>query len=153
MTKTSHLLKIERLAQDLIRQHLPTEHGWKFAWGKGKRSVGFCDWASREIRLSRFFAEVNTIERMRETILHEIAHACAGPRAGHGAAWKAECVRLGCPPERLANPEDIVAVPGAWTIECPRCGVLGQRHRPIKIEQYRCRHCRSRLDIYRTVQR
>ena len=47
---------------------------------------------------------------VRDTILHEIAHALAGAKARHGPAWKAIAKRLGATPKaRAEEGEDVRA--------------------------------------------
>jgi predicted SprT family Zn-dependent metalloprotease len=36
------------------------------------------------------------IKQVRDTVLHEVAHAIAGNRAGHGPEWKEVAKRIGC---------------------------------------------------------
>lgn len=91
--------------------------------------------------MSSFFVVANDRDEVLDTLLHEIAHALAGPLAGHGPVWKAACVRVGARPERLAPPE--VAMPkGRWHARCPGCATLHTRHRrPMKGRDYFCRGC------------
>ncbi|MEM9751768.1 MAG: SprT-like domain-containing protein [Planctomycetota bacterium] len=103
-----------QLAEALMREHGLPERGWRFAWGHGRRTLGsasvrkrrLSDGAvetTRTLRLSRHFVEHNDEPAVRETILHEIAHALVGPELGHGPAWRAQCVELGIPAQRLAD--------------------------------------------------
>ena len=41
---------------------------------------------------------------VRETILHEIAHARVGASHGHDAVWQAEARRIGSTGRRLVDP-------------------------------------------------
>ena len=58
------------------------------------------------IRLAAFLKDEP--EQLRQTALHEYAHAAAalltGRRHGHDAVWKSVCLRVGCRPERLSKP-------------------------------------------------
>lgn len=42
-------------------------------------------------------------EDIIDTIRHELAHAVAGPKEGHGRLWKEAAVRLGARPHRCAR--------------------------------------------------
>ena len=78
---------------------------------------------------------------MRETILHEIAHAIAGQRAGHGAAWKEVCKRVGCEPT-ACDRTGAVMPRGRWRATCGGCGKEYHRHkRPAGNAKYWCRGC------------
>ena len=75
-----------RLARTLMDYHcLGT---WVFRFDRAIRRFGCCNWTTRTISLSAVLTRSNTDEQIRDTILHEIAHALAGPRAGHGKLWK-----------------------------------------------------------------
>jgi hypothetical protein len=54
---------------------------------------------------------------VRETILHEIAHALAGPRAGHGPRWRAIAHRIGSTGERCVSAQ-APRVAGPWVGTC-----------------------------------
>ena len=72
--------------------------------------------------MSEPLIKINTIERCRETLLHEIAHALAGHDAGHGPVWVATARRIG-----LTNParccgEDVTRAPAPYEGFCEHCG-------------------------------
>jgi hypothetical protein len=48
------------------------------------RRFGTCRYSRKLITLSRQLIELNDQARVLDTILHEIAHALAGPKTGHG---------------------------------------------------------------------
>ncbi len=54
-----------------------------------KRLIKIGDWMCK-----------SPITSFDDLILHEIAHANAGPGAGHGPIWKAEARRIGCTADR-----------------------------------------------------
>ena len=67
------------LALRLMRHHnlLPT---WKFEFDRSKVRFGKCSYGSKTISLSRHLVELNADVEVRDTILHEIAHALAPAR-------------------------------------------------------------------------
>ncbi len=80
---------------------LMEEHGladWTLAFVEAKRRLGDCHFGDRVIRISRAHALQGSEEQIRDTVLHEIAHAIAGPEAGHGPLWKATARRIGATP-------------------------------------------------------
>ena len=132
-------------AADLARSLLDAHglHDWTFAFNRAKRQLGVCRYGPRRIELSLHFVAANAEAAIRETLLHEIAHALAGPRAGHGPTWKAVCRRVGCKPERLDHEAAMPA--GRWRAACPTCGESFHRHRrPMKNRRYSCRRCGPR---------
>jgi predicted SprT family Zn-dependent metalloprotease len=127
-----------------IAQQLMALHGiahWSFAWNRRKRSLGLCRYRQQRIELSRYFVHANDQAQVRETILHEIAHALAGEKAGHGPVWKAMCAKVGCKPERCDS--GIAIMPsGRWLARCRACGKEYSRHRrPARRARYWCRPC------------
>ena len=81
------LHEVESIAkQELLKHGLTT---WSFAWAKTKRRQGVCKYRSRRIEIAEYYARHNPREKVLDTLMHEIAHALAGPKAGHGPAWKA----------------------------------------------------------------
>ena len=61
--------------------------------------------------------------------------------------WRLNCIKVGCRPERCANPKTIVSTKGRYQIVCPNCGKtynayrLGKR---MKVSnRYRCGVCQT----------
>lgn len=107
-------------AVELIAAHLPGR-GWEFGFDRARRRGGLCVYAARRIQLSRTLAAVWTSEQCEQVILHEIAHALAGPSAGHGKVWRAEADRIGCRRERITDG-------GVSAAEAPIRGVCPNGH-------------------------
>jgi predicted SprT family Zn-dependent metalloprotease len=116
--------------------------GWSFGYSRARRMLGVCRYNSRRIEISRFYAENNPEAHVRDTLLHEIAHALAGHSAGHGPAWQECARRLGAKPVACARGDDAaIAMPqGDWRAACPACGKVYTRYRrPSPLQQFRCR--------------
>ncbi len=114
---------------------------WAFGWNRRKRSLGLCRYRQKRLELSAHFVMSNEAPQVRETILHEIAHALAGEKAGHGPLWKAMCARVGCKPERCDQGEAVMPR-GRWVARCGTCGKEYWRHRrPARRAKYWCRGC------------
>lgn len=133
--------------RDLARR-LMDEHGltdWEFGLNTNVRRAGVCFYPRRggpgRIELSAHFVERNGDDEVRDTILHEVAHALVGPGHGHDAVWRAMCVRVGARPQRCYGAEiDMPA--GRWRAECPGCGQTFHRHRrPKPAAGWFCRSC------------
>lgn len=128
------------LAQRLIAHHGLDAAGWRFAWNHGRRTLGLCRYTEKTIELSTHFVLKNDEAQVRDTVLHEIAHAIAGYRAGHGMAWKMACVRVGARPERTCATADMPK--GRWKARCGGCDTVHHRHRkPLAGAVYHCRAC------------
>lgn len=128
------------MAKRAMSEHSLDAQGWTFGFNHAKRQLGVCRYASKRIELSLHFVKANGRDAVLDTILHEIAHALAGPSAGHGPAWKAACLRVGAKPERLDRESTMPT--GKWRATCPGCQYVYHRHRrPTSGSSYHCRTC------------
>jgi predicted SprT family Zn-dependent metalloprotease len=115
-------------------------HDWSFALNRRKSQMGLCLFDEKAIALSVHFIELNDDDAIRDTLLHEIAHALTGPGHGHDTIWKRTCVEVGAKPERLCY--DVNMPQGRWQATCGSCGMLHHRHRRPKHRiGWHCRHC------------
>ena len=110
-----------------------------------------------EIRLADFLRTDDAA--FLETARHEYAHAAAallaGERHGHDAVWKSLCARIGCRPERLAQPVDAQETRNrqhGYLVRCMGCGAESRYLRRGRVVQSieagrtdcRCRRCGGR---------
>jgi hypothetical protein len=88
---------------------------WTFRFDDGIRRFGCCDHGNMEIRLSRRLTLANGEREVKNTLLHEIAHALCGPGVGHGIDWVSCCLRIGGDGKRCYTTEagggSVVPVP------------------------------------------
>jgi predicted SprT family Zn-dependent metalloprotease len=108
----------------LVGAHLPD---WSFDFDHARARVGCCHYADRRITLSRHLVLYLTAPEVDQALLHEIAHAKAGAKAGHGPAWRQAAARLGYTGRRTMPVPDARAQ-ARWTAACPR-GHEYHRHR------------------------
>lgn len=127
------------LARELMDEH--GLGGWRLELDRAKRRAGICRHHQRAIGLSAPITRLHPEAEVRDTILHEIAHALAGPRAGHGPAWAAVARRLGCSAQRCVS-EEAPSVPGTWVGICPQGHTADRHRRPERV--LLCTLCRSR---------
>ena len=99
--KEERLVEVAREARALMDEH--GLHEWTFRFSAARGRLGECRERQRLIRLSRRHAVNGDPREVRDTILHEIAHALAGAKARHGPAWKAIARRLGATPKARAE--------------------------------------------------
>ena len=90
------LTGVAGMARRLMDEHGLT--GWTLAFGEARTRLGACHFRHHVIRISRTHALEGSEEQIRDTVLHEIAHAIAGHGAGHGPLWKATARRIGATP-------------------------------------------------------
>jgi predicted SprT family Zn-dependent metalloprotease len=128
---------VRALALELMDRH--GLHGWGFAFNRRKRAMGLCRFTARVIEVSVYLVDRNDLGEVRDTLLHEIAHALVGHGHGHDAVWKAKCREIGAVPERCRQAD----MPrGRWRAQCPACAALFTRHRrPKQARGWYCRAC------------
>ena len=86
----------ETLANELIEQYLKdVDIRWHFGWNRRKKAYGLCNHEKHCIFLSRYSTLTESEYSVRQTLLHEIAHALAGPGLGHGRVWKIIALNIG----------------------------------------------------------
>jgi hypothetical protein len=139
------LKELETIAsQEMLKHGL---HGWTFGLNDSKRQLGVCKYRAKRIEIAEFYARNNPPANVLDTLLHEIAHAIAGPSARHGPAWKAVAVRLGAIPRACDKAHDTVMKPGDWQATCPACTKIVHLYkRPLTLSGYRCR-CQARSPL------
>ena len=132
------------MAHELMRRHGLA--GWQFRFDHARRRFGSCRYEPRLITLSRPLTILNGPEQVRDTLLHEIAHALT-PGDGHGAKWKARCRELGAKPVRCYGDDAVVSPPRAaarYRLGCLACAWWVERRRLTRAKLI-CRKCRGTL--------
>ena len=108
---------------------------WKFGWDRARRRLGVCRLLEKSISLSVHFVRANleAPHEIRDTILHEIAHALAWTRHGertHGPRWKQICREIGAVPCAAAKPDAIRVTTYKYLLRLKTTGeVVGKYHR------------------------
>ena len=99
------LVTMKKLALKLMKKHKLTQEGWTFQWDHAKTRYGLCNHTDMTIQLSKYLTKVCDEDVIKDTILHEIAHALDmeenGTSSHHGLRWRKICVRIGALPNRL----------------------------------------------------
>ena len=103
-SRAARLTAIAAQARDLMDRHGLDE--WTLRFNTARQKHGECRALQKLILLSRVHAVNDPPDQVTDTILHEIAHALAGPGAGHGPAWKAIARRLGATPKSCVPESD-----------------------------------------------
>jgi len=71
------------------------------------RALGRCLFSKNIIELQSRFVKENSEAMVLDTIRHEIAHALAGHKAGHGYEWKLWAIKVGANPEATVDATSI----------------------------------------------
>jgi len=132
------------LVVDTLKKHGLREKGWTFAVSRGKNILGSCVYKTKTIKISKYLIQLGTDEEVTDTVLHEVAHALAGGKAGHGWQWREKCREVG-----LMNPQRCAEnlsydIPHKVELVCQWHGVIEKRQRRLKKglkERMFCRKC------------
>lgn len=124
---------------------LLAEHGlvgWRLVFDNARTRFGVCRPLLREIGLSRRLTQLSSEQEVRNTVLHEIAHALVGPAHHHDNVWRAKALEIGCDGKRTdAAPE---GAQGLWEGRCPAGHSVRRHRRPRRVGS--CRLCSSGFD-------
>jgi predicted SprT family Zn-dependent metalloprotease len=137
----TELHRVRHWAEALITAHL--DDSWSFGFDNAKRRAGQCDYTRKRITVSRYLAARYEDDDNHQTLLHEVAHALAGPDAGHGARWKKIARELGYVGGVTHHGETATEL-APWIGTCP-AGHIAYRHRaPTRATS--CVTCAPRFD-------
>ena len=117
--------------------------GWRIKFDHARRRAGQCDYTNKTISLSRLYVRHADIDHIRDTILHEIAHALVGPRHGHDAVWRQKAREIGCTATRC---HDLSFARARWMMTCPNGCFSVERHR--KKSGLVCASCKSAVEFH-----
>ena len=123
-------IEITDLANKLLSNHIQL-NGWSFIFNNRKKSFGLCSFNKKTIELSLNFVYSMTENAIKDTIIHEIAHALT-PGHGHDYIWKRKCVELGGDGKRCGDynkfdggkktQDEVYSKISKYTLTCPCCG-------------------------------
>ena len=136
-----------QLARTLMDGHGLTS--WGFGFDRARVRAGACHFTDRRITLSRALTAAHDEEQVRETLLHEIAHALVGPRHGHDAVWRATARRIGSTGQRCYAGGEEPVVPGRWQGRCAAGHVVHRHRRPTRV--LLCRRCPGAVSLERVL--
>ena len=117
--------------------------GWRIKLDHARRRAGQCDFTNKTISLSRLYVRHADIDHIRDTILHEIAHALVGPRHGHDAVWRQKAREIGCTAARCHS---LSFARARWMMTCPNGCFSVERHR--KKCGLVCASCKSAVEFH-----
>jgi predicted SprT family Zn-dependent metalloprotease len=137
----AELDRVRHWAEALIRLHL--DDGWSFAFDHARTRAGLCNYDRRQISVSRLLAARYDDDEIHQVLLHEVAHAMAGPRAGHGPRWKSVAADLGYEGKRLHDGA-VATELAPWVGTCPAGHQHYRYRRPTR--PLSCGKCSRRFD-------
>ncbi len=137
----TELQRVRGWADALIRLHL--DESWSFGFDNAKRRAGLCDYSRKRISVSRYLAARYDDDTNHQTLLHEVAHALAGPGAGHGPTWRRVARALGYVGGTTHDGETATEL-APWVGVCPAGHIAYRHRRPTRPTS--CVKCASRFD-------
>lgn len=131
----------EQLANELLTQHNLNE--WRFKFDNAKRRFGYCRYTNKTISLSKPLVLLNEEARVKNTILHEIAHALLPAGVGHNNIWRQKAKQIGCDGLRCYD-NTVITPPKKYIGTCPTCGRTIKRIHRYRIACGVC--CKGHFD-------
>lgn len=125
------------------------DHGlskWRFQFDHSTRRAGCCNYHDRVISISFDLARNGLDADIRDTILHEIAHALVGKKHNHDAVWQAKAREIGCSGDRTHRLE---LSPPRYHVRCENHCWTHTAHRQTR--RLICRTCGGKL-VYSAYQ-
>jgi hypothetical protein len=112
----------ENLALELMIKH--NLFDWDFGFNSSKRAFGQCSYGRKTIFLSTPLTLACPEHAVKDTMLHEIAHALVGPRHGHDYIWERKAIEIGCNGQRCNHYDDMDEshIRYKYVAHCPKCG-------------------------------
>lgn len=123
--------RAEEIIREEMNKHGLIEAGWTFKFGRACKEFGSCNERRKQLNFSATIAALNTEDDFRECVRHEVAHAKAGNRAGHGRVWKMMALAVGANPQRVCGAH-IKTPDNKYHATCDGCGHVHKMTRPPK---------------------
>ncbi|WP_193128091.1 SprT-like domain-containing protein [Gulosibacter sediminis] len=133
--------EVRTRANELMTRHLSRD--WVFRFDTAKTRAGLCNFTKRTISVSKYLAARSTLADVEQTLLHEIAHALAGPDAGHGEVWLVLARSIGYTGSRTHD-GPVAREFARWHGECPNGHEVVRFRRPTR--PMSCGKCTRRFD-------
>ena len=124
-----NLFEAQKQAQILMIQHGLID--WSFKFNNRKSAYGLCSYTKRTIFLSEQLVPYMKESEVKNTILHEIAHALVGPGHNHNHVWRRKAREIGCNANRTSSYDAAHAV-AKYSATCPCCNMEHHANRMPK---------------------
>ena len=141
-------IEAKKLVLDLMTEHKLLDDGWYFRFNNSRTIAGQCNHTYKEINLSKFLLPHMLDSSIKNTILHEIAHALVGYSHGHDSVWRRKALEIGCDGNRCYNQKnsfksgskDTIIKSSKYNLTCKTCGYTVAKHRKPK-NDFSCSSC------------
>lgn len=135
---------------------LKKQHGlkaWELVFDNAKRRMGVCRQRKKLIGISIHFMEdpATTRQQVKNTLLHEIAHALVGNEHHHDAVWKAKAISIGCDGHRCGRWEQ-TNIEKPFQLRCEKgCWSVARLRKAPLSGKCRCKKCGAGLEYAQIV--
>jgi predicted SprT family Zn-dependent metalloprotease len=126
------------ILENVLNLGYPELYGWRVTTNNRKRAFGVCNYRTKQIELSNILIPHMTNEGIKDTIIHEIAHALTRGH-NHDHVWRRKCIELGGNGNRVGNDDKFNSNPDVirqqiskYTLICPTCGLKIFKNRKPK---------------------
>lgn len=95
---------------------------WVIEYDNAKKRAGMCQLKGKKISVSRHHITQNGVEMVKDTLLHEFAHAIAFElykETGHGIIWQKIALTIGAKPKATGR-FNLPDAPWALVHQCPK---------------------------------
>lgn len=103
-----NLQEAKEFADASLKKHKLDIKGWRFEFDTATRRFGACFYSKKLITISTDLTELNSEEQVKDTILHEIAHALCKPEDHHNFTWETACMITGAIPKACYSSETVI---------------------------------------------
>ena len=115
-------------SREMLKEYCPD---YSFDVNGAKNRCGLCNYRKKTIELSEHFIKLNDWPIVKNTLLHEIAHALTKGE-GHNYVWKAKCEELGMVNVKRLNTR----------AQMPRGNII-----------YQCINCDNQFNLHKRIKR
>ncbi len=134
-------------ARDLVRTEMEKHEGlkdWTLEFSAAKSRAGSARFEQKMIRIAAGYAVLVAEEKLRDCVLHEIAHALVGPGHNHDQVWKQKALEIGCSGDRCHTTAFSTA---KYLVRCAKnCFPPAERHR-LPPSSVRCSFCQGKIEF------
>lgn len=114
--------------------------GWSIGYHNSRKRVGTTNYLWQSISYSRELIPAMPMEAIKDTVLHEIAHALT-EGTGHTLSWRETFIALGGSGERYAKGVDPEKASYKWKGTCPAGHTVWRNRLSKGLKEASCGNC------------
>jgi len=137
------LIAAKNLTMELLKKH--GLHDWIMDFNHSRKSFGNCWYRVKKVSLSAPLVTINPEERVKDTVLHEIAHGIVGPGHDHDHVWESKFQEIGGSGRARWSEEETIPALTRFELHCKVHGLVKRMTRRPK-HPMSCSQCCRRFD-------